>query len=146
MLNETHWRFSSNACSILMGVAALNPKHSAFLDKTALSGMAANYGAIEDDLTTEVSHLKRRIVRKKEQGQEASTPMDFAIMVEPYKDVFIDLYKLACIAVTLPVTSAACEKSSSCLKFLKTYWWNSSGNSGTSNLAVISINSRGTKQ
>ena len=93
-----------------MGVAALNPKHNAFLDKTALSDMAANYGAIEDDLTTEVNHLKRLIVRKKEQGQEASTPMEFAIMVEPYKDVFIDLYKLACIAVTLPVTSAADSK------------------------------------
>ncbi|XP_034029523.1 EF-hand domain-containing family member B [Thalassophryne amazonica] len=63
-------------------------------------------------------------------------------MLEPYKDTVMDLYKLVCIAVTLPVTSSACERSFSCLKLLKTYLRNSSGNNRTSNLVVISVNSR----
>ena len=96
-------RFSSNSCSVLRGVCALNPKHSAFLDKKALPGMAANCDVVEDGLAMEINHLKRLIVRKTEQRQEIFTPMEFEIMLEPYKDVFIDLYKLARIAVTLPV-------------------------------------------
>lgn len=108
--------------------------------------MAANYGVVENDLAVEIHKLKRLIARKKEKGQEVSTTFELATMLEPYKDAFIDLYKLICIAVTLPVTSAACERSFSCLKLLKTYLRNSSGNERTSNLAVISINSKRAKQ
>ena len=146
MLNELSRRFSSDACSVLMGVTALNPKHTTFLDKKALSGMAANYGVEEYDLAVEVHQLKRLLARKRDNGQEVSTSLELAAMLEPYKDAFIDLYKLVCIAVTLPVTSAACERSFSCLKLLKTYLRNSSGNNRTSNLAVISTNSRRAKQ
>ena len=111
-----------------------------------MSGMAANYGVEEYDLAVEVHQLKRLLARKRDNGQEVSTSLELAAMLEPYKDAFIDLYKLVCIAVTLPVTSAACERSFSCLKLLKTYLRNSSGNNRTSNLAVISINSRRAKQ
>ena len=100
--------------------AALNPKHSTFLDKQALLGMAANYGVAEDDLAVEVHQLKRLIARKQDKGQEIFTPLELAIMLEPYKDDFMDLHKLVCIAVTLPVTSAACERSLSRRKLLKT--------------------------
>ena len=146
MLNELTRRFSSDACNVLMGATALNPKHTSFLDKEALSGMAVNYGVAEDDLAVEVHQLKRLIARKRDKGQEVSTPLELAAMLEPYKDAFMDLHKLVCIAVTLPVTSAACERSFSCLNLLKTYLRNSSGNNRTSNLAVISINSRRAKQ
>ncbi|XP_076345014.1 uncharacterized protein LOC143244362 [Tachypleus tridentatus] len=140
MLNELNRRFSSDACSVLMGATALNPKHSTFLEKQALLGMAANYDVAEDDFAVEVHQLNRLIVRKKDKGQEVSTPL------EPYKDAFMDLHKLVCVAVTLPVTSAACKRSFSCLKLLKTYLRNSSGNNRTSNLAVVSVNSRRAKQ
>ncbi|XP_076373039.1 uncharacterized protein LOC143257899 [Tachypleus tridentatus] len=140
MLNELNRRFSSDACSVLMGATALNPKHSIFLDKQALLGMAANYSVAEDDLTVDVHQLNRLIARKKDKWQEVSTPLELATMLEPYKDAFMDLHKLVCIAVTLPVTSAACERSFSCLKLLKTYLCNSSGNNRTSNLTVISVN------
>ncbi|KAK0156609.1 hypothetical protein N1851_000041 [Merluccius polli] len=60
-----------------------------------------------------------------------------------YKDVFVD--KLVCISVTLSVTSAACECMFSCLRWLKTYLRNSSGEARTSNLGVLAISSRRTK-
>ncbi|XP_076324657.1 zinc finger MYM-type protein 1-like [Tachypleus tridentatus] len=81
-----------------------------------------------------------------DKGQEVSTPLELATMLEPYKDTFMYLHKLVCIALTLPVTSAACERSFSCLKLLKIYLRNSSGNNRTSNLAIISVNSRRAKQ
>ncbi|XP_076348019.1 zinc finger MYM-type protein 1-like, partial [Tachypleus tridentatus] len=68
MINELNRRFSSNACSVLMGTAALNPKHSVFLDKQALLGMAANYGVAENDLAVEVQQLNRLTVRTKDKG------------------------------------------------------------------------------
>ncbi|XP_076366762.1 uncharacterized protein LOC143255257 [Tachypleus tridentatus] len=108
--------------------------------------MTANYGVAEDDLTVEAHQLNWLITRKKDKGQEVSTPLELATMLEPYKDAFMDLHKFVCIAVTLPVTSAACERSFSCLKLLKTYFCNGSGNNHTSNLAVISVNSRRAKQ
>ncbi|MBN3277352.1 ZMYM1 protein, partial [Polyodon spathula] len=35
--------------------------------------------------------------------------LELSTMLQPYRDVFIDLYKIVCIALTLPVSSAACE-------------------------------------
>lgn len=52
------------------------------------------------------------------------------------------LYKLLSISLTLPVTSVSCERSFSCLRRLKSYLWNSSGDSRTSNLALLAINAR----
>lgn len=59
----------------------------------------------------------------------------------PNCDTLIDLYKLVCIGVTLPVSSATCEHSFSCLYQLKNYIKNTSGDSWTSNLTLFSINS-----
>ena len=55
-------------------------------------------------------------------------------------------YKLVSIALTLPVTSAACERSFSCLRRLKTYLRNKSGDARTSNLGVLAISSCRTKK
>ncbi|XP_076372870.1 uncharacterized protein LOC143257723 [Tachypleus tridentatus] len=70
MLNKLNRRFFSDACSVLMGATALNPKHSTFLDKQTLLGIAANYGVAEDDLAVEVHQLNQLIARKKDKGQE----------------------------------------------------------------------------
>lgn len=78
MFNELTRQFSSNACNVLMGATALNPKHTSFLDKEALSGMAANYEVAEDDLAVDVHQLKRLIARKRDKGQEVSTPLELA--------------------------------------------------------------------
>lgn len=60
--------------------------------------------------------------------------------MQPYKDAFMDLYKLISISLTLPVTSASCEHSFSCLHRLKSYLRNSSGDGRTSDLALLAIN------
>ncbi|XP_034547876.1 zinc finger MYM-type protein 1-like [Notolabrus celidotus] len=55
------------------------------------------------------------------------------------------LFKLICISLTLPVTSVSCERSFSCLRRLKTYLRNSSGDCRTSNLALLAINTDRTR-
>ena len=58
MINQLNRRFSSDACSVLKGAAALDPKHGSFLDKQAMLRIASNYGVAEVDLTMEVKQLK----------------------------------------------------------------------------------------
>ncbi|XP_076362921.1 uncharacterized protein LOC143253255 [Tachypleus tridentatus] len=107
MLNELNRRFSFDACSVLMGASALNSKHSTFLDKQALLGVAANYGVASDDLAVEDHQLNRLIAKKKDKGQDIFTPLELATMLEPYKDAFIFTNLCAslrpCLSVQLPV-------------------------------------------
>ncbi|KAK7913720.1 hypothetical protein WMY93_013931 [Mugilogobius chulae] len=146
LVSELTRRFSSESCHILKGVAAVNPKHQTFLNKTALLPMARHYGVLEDNLAAEVHQLRRLIERKKQNGDTVSTTQDLLILLRPYKDAFTDFYKLVCISLILPVSTAACERSFSCLRRLKNYLRNKSGDARTSNLGLMAISAGRTKQ
>ena len=109
--------------------------------------MAKHYGITKENLSAEVHQGKRLIEKKRENGHVVNTTHDVLVLLKPYKDAFMDLYKLVCISMTLPVTSAACERSFSCLRRLKTYLRNKSGDARTSNLGlgVPAISSKRTK-
>uniref|UniRef100_A0A8C3T1M7 DUF4371 domain-containing protein n=1 Tax=Chelydra serpentina TaxID=8475 RepID=A0A8C3T1M7_CHESE len=145
LVNELNRRFSHDSCNILKGVSALNPKHKSFLDKQCTLPMALQYGICEDNLAAELHQVRRLLERKKQQGHVVNSTFEFLTMLRPYQDAFIDLYKLVCIGVTLPVSSVACKHSFSCLQRMKKYLRNSSGDCQTSNLAFLSINSMRTK-
>lgn len=51
-----------------------------------------------------------------------------------------ELYKLICLIVTIPVTSASVERSFSGLKRIKTYIRNTIGQDRLSNMSIVSIN------
>ena len=61
-------------------------------------------------------------------------------MLKPYKDSLEDIYKLLHISVTLPVTSASCERSFSCMRCVKSYLRNR-----MADLACLSIHAERTK-
>ncbi|RXM96417.1 Zinc finger MYM-type protein 1 [Acipenser ruthenus] len=84
-------------------------------------------------------HLQEFVVNSQTGSRERLETSD-----DSRKHCFI--YKLVCISMTLPVTSAACERSLSCLRRLKTYLRNRSGDARTSNLGVLAISSRRTKE
>ena len=130
---------------MLMGVTALSPKHTTFLNKERILPMSHYYGISEENLTAELHQVKRLLEKKKEKGHTIDSTMEFLSLMGPYKDAFEDIYKLLCIAVTLPVSSASCERSFSCLRRLKTYLRNTSGDTRNSNLAFLTINTRRTK-
>ena len=146
LISEMNRRFSAESCNIMKGVAALNPKHKTFLHQDAILPMAKHYGVLEDNLSAELHQLRRLLDRKKQNGVTVNSTYDMLELLRPYKDAFVDIYKLVCISMTLPVSTAACERSFSCLKHLKTYLRNKSGDARTSNLGVLAISSRRTKE
>lgn len=145
LLSEMKRRFSPESCNVLRGTSALSPKQTSFLDMQSLSPMAHHYGITDENLSAELHQVRRLLDRKKEQGHTVSTTLEFLSILRPYKDAFIDLYRLLCISVTLPVTSATCERSFSCLRLVKNYMRSNSGDSRNSNLALLAINSRRAK-
>ena len=145
LVNEMTRRFSTEAGAVLMGTSALNPENATFLEKESLEPMAQLYGIKKDDLLAEVHQMRRLLERKKEQGETLSSTLEFLSMLKPYKDSFEDIYKLLRIAVTLPVTSASCERSFSCMRRVKTYLRNRMANPRLSNLACLSIHAERTK-
>lgn len=142
---ELENRFSNDACRVLTGVAALNPKDDTFLDDAPIVGMAQHYGVQAGNIPAELTLVRRLVRRRADSGQPVTTPLEFSNMLKPYCDAFTDVYQMLCISVTMPVSSASCERSFSCLKLIKTYLRNSSGHARTSDLGVISINSKRAK-
>jgi hypothetical protein len=112
---------------------------------TLLWPMAQHYGVTHDNLTAELHQIRRLLTTKGPQGHSVGTTQEFLALLQPYKDSFCDLNKLLCISLTVPVTSAACERSFSCLARVKNYLRNSSGDSRNSDLALLSINAASTR-
>lgn len=71
--------------------------------------------------------------------------MNFIDLLEKYKIVFNKTYKLAMIAITIAVSSAACERTFTCLRILKTYLRNKMYDEHLSDLAIINIKKKITK-
>uniref|UniRef100_A0A8C5AUR6 HAT C-terminal dimerisation domain-containing protein n=1 Tax=Gadus morhua TaxID=8049 RepID=A0A8C5AUR6_GADMO len=145
LVGEMRRRFSTEAGGVLTGVSALSPKHASFLDKKCLQPMAQFYLVTEENLKAELHQIQRLLERKKAQGHVVNDTLEFLALMRPYRDAFVDLYRLICISLTLPVTSASCERSFSCLRRIKNYLRNSSGDTRNSNLALLSINKQRTK-
>ncbi len=77
--------------------------------------------------------------------QKPSSVVELALFIEPYKEVFFELFKLCKIAVSIPVSTASCERSFSALKLVKTYLRSTMSDDRLSNLGVLSIESRRAK-
>ena len=60
-------------------------------------------------------------------------------MISIYKLAVIEFYKLCSICLTMPVSSAACERISSCLRRLKNYLTNSMLNERICDLGIIHV-------
>ena len=135
MLSELDRRFSSDAKVIMQGVSALSPTSDSFLDHSALKEIALRYGICHDGLIHENPLVKRLV------SNDCITVLEFLTQLCPYKQAFDCLYNLLLISVTLPVTTASCERSFSKMKLVKTYLRNSMCHERLSHLALLSIDS-----
>ena len=132
LLGELHRRFSTSTCGIMTGVGALSPKSTLFLQDEALREMSSHYGCVDEDLKCELHQARKLLARKEARGCISVTSItELAQLLLPYREAFYELYKLVCIALTLSVSSAGCERSFSCLKMQKNYLRNSSGEGRT---------------
>ncbi|XP_019718752.1 zinc finger MYM-type protein 1 isoform X1 [Hippocampus comes] len=146
MLSELERRFSSKNCEIMNSIPALNPQKDTFLKEKDLFSFAELYDSNIDDLGHELHQFKRILERKIQAGmQRPSSTVQLVQFIEPNKDVFFELYRLCKIAVAIPVSTAACERSFSTLKLVKAYLGSTMNEDRLSNLGVLSIESRRAK-
>lgn len=102
--------------------------------------LAVHYNLDLENLRSELKILPTTI--KKYQihyNVKVKNLMNLIELLEKYKIAFIETYKLAIIIITIPVSSAACERTFSCLRRLKTFMRNRMTNDCLNNLASISI-------
>jgi hypothetical protein len=140
--SELERRFSEHNCSLMKGIQALTPRNSKkFLNEPDVMEFAKIYSLNQDDLVHEIHQLRRLIERKQPERGEMKGLMDVYIFLAPYKDAFSEMYNLYKIAAVLPVSSAACERSFSAMRCIKTYLRSTMANQRLSNLAVLYIES-----
>ncbi|XP_045888357.1 uncharacterized protein LOC123958784 [Micropterus dolomieu] len=146
ILGELNRRFSKDNCEIMRGIQALDPKSTCFLQEEVVFRLREIYERDSEDLSHEL-HQRRRLLQRKQQSGMPNffCIVELAVFFEPHKDVFHELFRLCKIAIALPVSSAACERSFSALKLIKTHLRTTITDDRLSNLGVLSIESKRTK-
>ena len=147
MLKELNRRFSNTNCELMTSIQSLNPQSDAFLKETNVFSFGRLYNADIDDLGHELHQFKRVLDRKIQSGEitKPCNTVELVCFIEPYREVFFELFRLCKIAVTLPVSSASCERSFSTLKLIKTFLRSTTTDMRLSDLGVLSIESRRAK-
>ncbi|XP_066975439.1 zinc finger MYM-type protein 1-like [Macrobrachium rosenbergii] len=136
-LAELDSRFSEDNKQLLRSISALDPRSSKFFNAEIIEPMAVQYGVELSDLAVEVRQAKRLIQRKGSKGVKITTLVQLSSFMSPYKDAFPDLCKLLTIAIVLPPTSAACERSFSSMRLIKNYLRSTMDDLRLSSLAAL---------
>jgi len=138
LLTEIHSRFAETNCSVLKGIQSLNPASDSFADASCLQPFAELYSADLTDLSHEL-HQAKRLVERLDRNDKPNTMLTFLSYLERCKEAFPELCRIGRIAVALPVSTASCERSFSCLRHLKTWVRNSMANDKLDSVAILAI-------
>ena len=105
------------------------------------------YNANIEDFGHQLHQFKSILDRKIQRGeiQKPCSTVELIRFIEPYREVFFELFRLCKIAVTLPVSSASCERSVSTLKLINPFLRSTTTDERLSDLGVLSIESRRAK-
>ncbi|KAL4103773.1 hypothetical protein QTP88_019112 [Uroleucon formosanum] len=110
---ELNKRFSNNE-DLLMGISVLDPSNSNFLDKKLIHPFALSYMCDIDTLDSELNIIRKSLKQFEAKYHSIKTIFQFHKFLLDYQLAFFELYKLCTIAITIPVSSAACERTFSC--------------------------------
>ncbi|KAL4100864.1 hypothetical protein QTP88_020893 [Uroleucon formosanum] len=135
---ELNKRFSNNE-DLLMGISVLDPSNSNFLDKKLIHPFALSYMCDIDTLDSELNIIRKSLKQFEAKYHSIKTIFQFHKFLLDYQLAFFELYKLLTIAITIPVSSAACERTFSCMKRIKSYLRNSMLHDNLSSLSIIAI-------
>lgn len=139
IINEFDKRFSDNS-NIINGISALNPESITFLSYDTIIPFAKAYSCDVGNLKSELNILLKSIQRYEIKNKsKISNIFLFYEFLNSYQIAFSETFKLCSIAITIPVSSAACERTFSCMKRIKNYLRNSLLDTNLSNLSLISI-------
>ena len=109
---ELEKRFSIDGQHIMRGISAFTPTSEEFLNHAYLRKITSRFDLSPDELKHDIPFVKKLV-------KEAQTVKDSLVQLFPYKKAFDGIYRLLLIAVTLPVTSASCERTFSIMKIVK---------------------------
>ena len=144
-ISELNRRFTMNN-PILNGISALHPETQSFLAYDVLKPFAEHYHCDTESLQVELKLISKTITRYESKNERAIKKLaEFVKFLEEFQLAFHEIYKLAVIALTIPSSSASCERSFSCMRRIKTYLRNRIANERLSSLAILSIERELTK-
>lgn len=139
ILSELSNRFGNHS-EILSGIDVLHPKNENFLNLEQVQTLASHYKIDIDLMQAEFKILKNAIPNhEKENNIQVENILQFLDFLKKYKLVFPETFKIVSISVTVPVSSAGCERTFSCLRRLKNYMRNKMSQERLSDLAIINI-------
>ncbi|XP_036842735.1 uncharacterized protein LOC118965606 [Oncorhynchus mykiss] len=140
---ELQRRFSKKNCEIMQGIQTHNPKSTTFLNEEPLFSFAQTFESDLEDLKHEVHQTKWLLDRREKSGRDRlSTLLDLVVFLEPYKEVFHELFPLCNISVVTPVNSASCERSFLALQLIKTHLKTTMVDDRLSHLGILSVESK----
>ena len=117
-LGELNKRFSAENLQIFRSLSALDPTSEKFLDFNTVKPLAEHYSLNLGDIEMEMRQAKRMNERS---GATFATVEEFADHLAPLYMAFTELVKVLQIAITLPVSTAGCERSFSKLLLIKNH-------------------------
>lgn len=139
IINELDKRFTNNT-NILSSISYLHPQNENFLNYEQLKPLALHYNIDLEMFLSEIKILPTTIKKYEIQNNiKIKSLMNLVDLLEKYKIVFNETYKLTILSITIPVSSAACERTFSCLRRLKNYMRNCMSNDRLVSLSSICI-------
>ena len=111
------------------------------MNEKPLLAFAQTFESDLEDLKHEVNQTKRLLDSREKSGMDRPTLLDFVVFLEPYKEVFHELFRLCKISGVTPVSSVSCERSFSALKLIKTHHRTTMADDRLSHLGILSVES-----
>ena len=139
IIAEMKKRFDDKNLSLMKAVDCCNPSSSNFLEFNHLLPVVESYSYL---LNQDLLQMECTLAKQTLHGKEMETINDVLKELFPLKTAFPNLVKLLQIVLTIVVSTAACERSFSALKRIKTYLRSTMSEQRLNDVAVLSIEKR----
>ena len=127
-------RFTTQNVEIMRAIQACSSDSDVFLDANCLLPMVDAYNLDKDSMRMEATLARRSL-----KGKDMDSISDVIRELYLLEDAFPTLLKLLQICLTIPVSTAECERSFSAMKRIKTYLRTTMSDERLSDLAILSI-------
>lgn len=139
IIQELNDRFTGND-PILRALGSFSPSSDNFLSYSLIEPAAVHYNIDLELLQAQLKLIPKTMeLYEKEKKIKIESTMTFLDFLEVYKHAFWDVYNLCIISVTIPISSAGCERTFSCLRYIKSYLRNTMLNDRLTNLSILYI-------
>ena len=141
ILSEINKRFGGLQNSFFSAVQALLPTSEYFMCSSIIQPLFDHYRTLfphnsDTELSAELMHVKTVL---RNVAPAAKTMVDVARALKPLEAAFPRLSFLLQLALTLPVSTASCERTFSCIEHVKTYLRTTMTSERLNGLALMTI-------